>query len=51
MLTAARDAAPVLRRRGGRVLLDARAADLIRVGGQDLLAGQAALKPLYEIAN
>ena len=51
MLTAARDAMTVLRRRGGRALLDARAADFIRTGGPDLLAAQAALKPLYEIAN
>ncbi|MEP7083179.1 MAG: hypothetical protein ABI854_00470 [Betaproteobacteria bacterium] len=51
LLRALRDAARVLRRRGGRRLLDARAADLIHVGGPDLLAGQAALKPLYEIAN
>lgn len=51
LLTAVRDAAPVLRRKGGRALLDARAADLIRVGGPDLLAAQAALKPLYDIAN
>ncbi len=51
LLTAVRDAAPVLRRKGGRALLDARAADLIRVGGPDLLAAQAALKPLYEIAH
>jgi chorismate mutase-like protein len=51
MLRAFRDAVIVLRRRGGRGLLDARAADLIHVGGPDLLAGQAALKPLYEIAN
>jgi len=36
---------------GGRSLLDARAADLIQVGGPDLLAGQAALEPLYDIAN
>ena len=51
MLKALRDALSVLRQRGGRSLLDARAADLIHVGGQDLLAGQAALKPLYDIAN
>lgn len=51
LLAAARDAAAVLRRPGGRRLLDARAADLIRVGGQDLLAGQVALKPLYDIAR
>ena len=51
MLAALRDAVPVLRRRGGASLLDARAADLIHVGGQDLLAGQTALKPLYDIAN
>jgi chorismate mutase len=51
LLAAARDAATVLRRPGGRQLLDARAADLIRVGGQDLLAGQAALKPLYDISR
>ena len=51
LLTAARDAMTVLRRRGGRALLEARAADFIRTGGPDLLAGQAALKPLYEIAN
>lgn len=51
LLAAVRDAVPVLRRKGGRALLDARAADLIRVGGPDLLAAQAALKPLYEIAN
>jgi len=50
-LTALRDAAKVLRRPGGRALLDRRAADLIHVGGQDLLAGQAALAPLYDIAN
>jgi chorismate mutase len=51
ILVALNTAAPVLRRRGGRSLLDARAADLIHVGGFDLHAGQAALKPLYEIAN
>jgi chorismate mutase len=51
MLRAFRDAVTVLRRRGARSLLDARAADLIHVGGPDLLAGQAALKPLYDIAN
>jgi chorismate mutase len=51
MLKAFRDALDVLRRRGARNLLDARAADLIRVGGSDLLAAQAAMKPLYEIAN
>src|SRR5688572_15524035 len=51
MLKAFRDALEVLRRRGARTLLDARAADLIRVGGSDLLAAQAAMKPLYEIAN
>ena len=51
MLRALRDAVTVLRRPGGRSLLDARAADLIHVGGPDLLAGQAALKPLYDIAN
>jgi chorismate mutase len=51
MLRALRDAVTVLRRRGGRSLLDARAADLIHVGGPDLLAGQAALKPLYDIAG
>ena len=51
MLRALRDAAVVLRRAGGRQLLDARAADLIQLGGADLLAGQIALKPLYEIAH
>ncbi|MEP7084823.1 MAG: hypothetical protein ABI854_08810 [Betaproteobacteria bacterium] len=51
LLRTLRDAAGVLRRPGGRRLLDARAADLIHVGGPDLLAGQAALKPLYDIAN
>ena len=51
MLSALRDAAGILRRRGGRALLDARAADLIQIGGADLLAGQIALKPLYDIAN
>ena len=51
LLTALRAASGVLRRQGGRQLLDARAADLIRVGGADLLAGQAALRPLYEIAH
>ena len=51
MLRALRDAATIVRRRGGRILLDARAADLIHVGGPDLLAGQTALMPLYEIAN
>ena len=51
MLRALRDASVVLRRRGGRAVLDARAADLIHVGGADLLAGQAALKPLYDIAK
>lgn len=51
MLGALRDAIVVLRRPGGRSLLDARAADLIQVGGPDLLAGQAALEPLYDIAN
>ena len=51
MLRAFRDSLDVLRRRGGRGLLDARAADLIHVGGSDLLAAQAALKPLYEIAK
>lgn len=51
LLRTLRDAAGVLRRPGGRKLLDARAADLIHVGGPDLLAGQAALKPLYDIAN
>jgi chorismate mutase len=51
MIKAFRDAITVLRRRGGRSLLDARAADLIHVGGSDLLAGQVALRPLYDIAN
>jgi len=51
MLRALRDASIVLQRRGGRAVLDARAADLIQVGGADLLAGQAALKPLYDIAK
>jgi chorismate mutase len=51
MLRALRDAAAVLQRPGGRSLLDARAADFIHVGGPDLLAGQAALKPLYDLAN
>jgi hypothetical protein len=51
MLRALRDSLDILRRSGGRGLLDARAADLIHVGGPDLLAAQAALKPLYEIAN
>ena len=51
MLRAFRDALDVLKRRGSRNLLDARAADLIRVGGSDLLAAQAAMRPLYEIAN
>ena len=51
MLRALRDAVTVLQRRGGRSLLDARAADLIHVGGSDLLAGQVALKPLYDIAG
>jgi chorismate mutase len=51
MLRALRDAAAVLRRPGGRQLLDARAADFIHVGGPDLLAGQAALKPLYDLSN
>jgi chorismate mutase len=51
LLKAFRDALEVLRRQGARGLLDARAADLINVGGPDLLAAKAALKPLYEIAN
>jgi chorismate mutase len=51
LLTAFRDALDVLRRRGARNLLDARAADLIKVGGPDLLAAQAAMRPLYELAN
>ena len=51
MLRALDEAVTVLRRRGGRNLLDARAADLIHVGGPDLLAGQVALKPLYDLAN
>ena len=51
MLRALRDAISVLRRHGARAVLDARAADLIQVGGADLLAGQAALKPLYHIAK
>ena len=51
LLKAFRDSLDVLRRQGARNLLDARAADLIHVGGPDLLAAQAALKPLYEIAN
>ena len=46
-----RDAAVVLRRQGSRRLLDSRAADLIQVGGADLLASQVALQPLYELAN
>ena len=50
-LHALRDAVSVLRQRGGRTLLDARAADLIHVGGPDLLSGQTALRPLYDIAN
>ena len=49
-LRALRDALGVLRRVGGRRLLDARAADHIRAGG-DLLAGQTALKPLYAVAK
>jgi len=51
MLAAYRDAIIVLSRQGGRSLLDARAADLIRTGGGDLLAAQAALKPLYDLAR
>jgi len=51
LLKAFRDALGVLRRPRSRALLDARAADLIHVGGPDLLAAQAALKPLYAIAN
>ena len=51
LLRAFRDALGVLRRPRSRELLDARAADLIHVGGPDLLAAQAALKPLYAIAN
>ena len=50
-LRALRDALPVLRRAGGRQLLDARAADVIQVGGSDLIASQIALKPLYDIAR
>ena len=50
-LRALRDALPVLRRAGGRQLLDARAADVIQVGGNDLIASQIALKPLYDIAR
>lgn len=50
-LRALREAALVLRRAGGRRLLDARAADLIQIGGADLLASQVALKPLYDIAH
>ena len=38
-------------RPAGRRLLDARAADLIQVGGADLLASQIALEPLYAIAR
>ena len=49
-LRALRDALSVLRRGGGRRLLDERAADHIQAGG-DLLAGQTALKPLYDVAN
>ena len=49
-LRALRDALNVLRRGGGRRLLDTRAADHIRSGG-DLIAGQIALKPLYDVAN
>lgn len=51
LLKAWRDALPVLRRRDVQEVVDARAADLIRVGGSDLLAAQAALRPLYDIAN
>jgi chorismate mutase len=51
LLAAYRDAIGVLKREGARNLLDARAADLIRTGGGDLLAAQAALKPLYELAR
>jgi chorismate mutase-like protein len=51
LLKAFRDSLDVLRRQGARNLLDARAADLIHVGGPDLLAAQTALKPLYELAN
>ena len=50
-LEALRDAMPVLKRPGGRMLLDARAADLIQVGGADLIASQIALEPLYRIAR
>lgn len=51
LLKAWRDALPVLRRPASIGVIDARAADLIHVGGSDLLAAQAALRPLYEIAN
>jgi chorismate mutase len=51
LLAAYRDAIVILKRQGARSLLDARAADLIRTGGGDLLAAQAALKPLYELAR
>ncbi|MEO7762264.1 MAG: hypothetical protein ABIS68_10180 [Casimicrobiaceae bacterium] len=51
LLKAFRDALAVLRRQGSRELLNSRAADLIHVGGPDLLAAQAALKPLYAIAR
>ena len=50
-LRALRDAMPVLRRAGGRQLLDRRAADVIQIGGNDLIASQMALKPLYDIAR
>jgi len=51
LLSAWRDALPVLRKPDARAVVDARAADRIHVGGTDLLAAQVALKPLYEIAN
>lgn len=50
-LRALRDTLPVLRRGGGRQLLDARAADVIQIGGNALIASQIALKPLYDVAR
>ena len=51
LLKAWRDALPILRRPAAIGVVDARAADLIHVGGSDLPAAQVALRPLYEIAN
>ena len=51
LLKALQDALPIIKTKGGKRLLDARAADFIKLGGNDLQAGTIALKPLYDLAR